>query len=153
MSDPLPDAGVDAMILDRMTNTLVILQAKHASKDRAEVIAALRALCESRSDATVVIVEGETEAVAIEKYLAGLERTSLGSSRAREVRAGATAQRVARILIRHEQTADANSGVPASSAAKTIAKLLTDPAVDQLLTMNPAEADPEYEDGECDRAP
>ncbi len=112
MNDSPPDACIDAMILNRMTDTLVILQAKHASKDRARVLAALRALCEARSDAPLVIVEGETEAAAVEKYLADLERTSLGTTGARVVRAGATARRVAEILIRNEQAAVSPAASP-----------------------------------------
>jgi hypothetical protein len=35
------DGGIDAVILDRMTNTLTILQCKKYTLDRAEMITAL----------------------------------------------------------------------------------------------------------------
>ena len=74
-------------ILDRMRDTLVILQAKHADADRAKVLAALVAICNA-ADAPVIIVEGATEEAAVRQYLAALERASLETPRVCVVRAG-----------------------------------------------------------------
>ena len=102
-TDPQPDAGIDVTILDRMTDTLIILQVKSASIDRGKMIATLQDIRRQHPGAAqVLLVEGETEARVVREYLLALERTSLGAPDARRTRARATATRVANILIRHQ---------------------------------------------------
>ena len=74
---PPPDTGIDAAILDRMTDTLIILQAKSATTDRSKMIAALQALRGRHPDAQVILVEGESDARVIRECLHSIERTSL----------------------------------------------------------------------------
>ena len=107
---PPPDTGIDAAILDRMTDTLIILQAKSATTDRGKVIAALQALRGRHPDAQVILVEGESDARVIRECLQSIERTSLGTPGARQTRAKATAERVADILLRHQELPESNDG-------------------------------------------
>jgi uncharacterized protein YidB (DUF937 family) len=101
---PSPDTGIDGAILDRMTDTLIILQAKCASSGRGKVIAALQAIRRQYPDgAQVLLVEGDSDARLVREWLAAIERTSLGTPGARRVRVGATAGRVADILARHRE--------------------------------------------------
>lgn len=107
-TDPSPATGIDAAILDRMTDTLVILQAKSASIDRGKMIAALQAIRRQLpADAQLTFVEGESDAHIVREYLLAIERTSLGAPDARRARTSATAGRVADILIRHRESVDA----------------------------------------------
>jgi uncharacterized protein (TIGR02391 family) len=105
-SGHLPDTGIDGAILNRMADTLIILQARSASPDRGKTIAALEAIRDQYPAGTrVLIVEGESEERMVREWLAALERTSLGTPDARQARARATAGRVAGILARHQDDA------------------------------------------------
>ena len=108
---PPHDTGIDAAILDRMTDTLIILQAKSATTDRGKMIAALQALRGRHPDAQVILVESESDARVIRECLQSIERTSLGTPSARRTRAKATADRIADILIRHQELPESNDGV------------------------------------------
>lgn len=112
---PPPDTGIDAAILDRMTDTLIILQAKSATTDRSKMIAALQALRGRHPDAQVILVEGESDARVIRECLQSIERTSLGTPGARQTRAKATAERVADILLRHQELPESTSDQPVIS--------------------------------------
>jgi hypothetical protein len=101
------DTGIDATILDRMTDTLVILQAKSASIDRGRMIAALQAVRQLPADAQLLLVEGESDAHIVREYLLAIERTSLGTPDARRARTKATAGRVADILLRQRESVNA----------------------------------------------
>lgn len=107
---PPLDAGIDAAILDRMTDTLIILQAKSATADRSKMIAALQALRGRHPDALVILVEGESDAHVIRECLQFIEQTSLGTPGARRTRAKATAERVAGILLRHQELPEITDG-------------------------------------------
>jgi len=108
---PPHDTGIDAAILDRMTDTLIILQAKSATTDRGKMIAALQTLRGRHPDAQVILVESESDARVIRECLQSIERTSLGTPSARRTRAKATADRIADILIRHQELPESNDGV------------------------------------------
>jgi hypothetical protein len=136
MTTSRPGPGIDAAILDRMTDTLAILQAKDATPARARYLAIMEKLREIQAEATgrgitnmsaakladaidaavladrdrdaeacAIPIEGHTTAEVI-RNLAALERTSLGTPGARQVRARVTARRVADILTRHEHHPD-----------------------------------------------
>ena len=99
---PPPDMGIDAVILDRMTNTLMILQCKRYTRDRAKMIASLKAVrdrCDPDTRMTLV-VEGEIDERWVRKFLANLNRTSIGADEVYVARANASARRVADILGR-----------------------------------------------------
>ena len=85
MSDSPADTGIDAAILDRMRDTLVILQAKHADEDRAEVLTDLTAIREActrlPAGATVILVEGASEEAAVCTTWPPLSRHLLGAPR------------------------------------------------------------------------
>jgi hypothetical protein len=107
-TDPSSATGIDVAILDRMTDTLVILQAKSASIDRGRMIAALQAIRRQLPpDAQLLLVEGESDARIVCDYLLAIERTSLGAPDVRRARTRATAGRVADILLRHRESVDA----------------------------------------------
>ena len=81
-TDPSPATDIDAAILDRMTDTLVILQAKSTSVDRGRMVAALQAIRRQLpADAQLLLVEGEPDAQIVREYLLAIERTSLGAPR------------------------------------------------------------------------
>jgi hypothetical protein len=95
------DHGIDGVILDRMTDTLMILQCKHHTEDRAAMITALKTIRDrDDQDTTVIVVEGETEELAVRRFLATLNRTSIGAGEVYVARANASARRVADILGR-----------------------------------------------------
>jgi hypothetical protein len=99
--DKALDHGIDAVILDRMTDTLMILQCKHPTEDRAAMIAALKAVRDrDGQDTMVIVVEGETDERAVRQFLATLNRTSIGADEVYVARANASARRVADILGR-----------------------------------------------------
>jgi hypothetical protein len=98
------DDGLDAVILDRMTDTLTILQCKRFTKDRASMIAALKAV-RDKADAdvkVVIVVEGKSEELVVRQFLATLNQSSIGAVEVYVARANASAQRVADILDRAE---------------------------------------------------
>jgi hypothetical protein len=94
--------GIDAVILDRMTNTLMILQCKQYTQDRAKMIAALKAVRDQSDPDTrmVIVVEGESDERWVRQFLATLNRTSIGDNEVYVARANASARRVADILGR-----------------------------------------------------
>lgn len=93
--------GIDAVILDRMTDTLMILQCKQPTEDRAAMIAALKAVRDrDDQDMSVIVVEGETDERWVRQFLATLNRTSIGADEIYVARANASARRVADILGR-----------------------------------------------------
>ena len=96
------DGGSDAVILDRMTDTLMILQCKQFTKDRASMIDALKAV-RDRVDANVnvvIVVEGKSEELAVRQFLGTLDQSSIGAVEVYVARASASARRVADILGR-----------------------------------------------------
>lgn len=97
--DEAADSGIDAVILDRMTNTLTILQCKEYTLDRAEMITALQAV-RDRDAKVIVVVEGETDERWVRQFLDNLNRTSIGAPEVYMARANASARRVADILSR-----------------------------------------------------
>jgi hypothetical protein len=99
--DEALDDGIDAVMLDRMTNTLMILQWKQPTEERAAMITALRAV-RDRDDQgmSVIVVEGETDEREVRQFLASLNRTSIGADEVHMTRANASAHRVADILGR-----------------------------------------------------
>lgn len=93
--------GIDAVILDRMTDTFMILQCKQPTEARAAMIAALKAVRDrDDQDMSVIVVEGETEERWIRHFLATMNRTSIGAPEVYVARANASARRVADILGR-----------------------------------------------------
>jgi hypothetical protein len=100
--DEAPDTGIDAVILDRMTSTLMILQCKRYTQDRAKMIASLKAVrdrCGPDLRVTLV-VEGESDERWVRQFLATLSRTSIGADEVYVALANASARRVADILGR-----------------------------------------------------
>lgn len=94
--------GIDAVILDRMTNTLTILQCKQYTQGRAKMIAALKAVRDQSDPGTrmIIVVEGESDERWVRQFLATLNRTSIGDDEVYVARANASARRVADILSR-----------------------------------------------------
>jgi RNA polymerase sigma factor (sigma-70 family) len=72
------------------------------------VIAALQALRGRHPGAQVILVESESDARVIRECLQSIERTSLGTPGARRTRAKAAADRIADILIRHQELPESN---------------------------------------------
>jgi Asp/Glu/hydantoin racemase len=99
--DETLDHGIDAVILDRMTDTLMILQCKHPTEDRAAMIAALKAVRDHDDQGVkVIVVEGESDERLVRQFLDKLNRTSIGTDEVYVARANASARRVADILGR-----------------------------------------------------
>lgn len=99
--DEAPDAGIDAVILDRMTNTLMILQCKQYTEDRAAMITALEAVRDKcPQDVKMIVIEKPPGTGSVRQFLATLSRTSIGAPETYAARANASARRVADILDR-----------------------------------------------------
>jgi 16S rRNA G1207 methylase RsmC len=96
------DGGIDAVILDRMTDTLMILQCKQPTEDRAAMIAALKAVRDKADEDVklIIVVEGKTDERGVQQFLATLNRTSIGANDVYVARANASARRVADVLGR-----------------------------------------------------
>jgi len=120
VSESSPQEIIDIPALDRITEVLQIRDADSPDDARAAVISDLwqvrNMLVHGGDVKRVLVTEGSTDArvARLLSELAQLEMTSLGTTSARDVRARATADRVAEILLRHENYRADGANVPAA---------------------------------------
>ena len=125
MNELDPRGILDIATLERIGEELRLRDAADPDPRRTEVIDDLRAIRNmlAHGQGTVKDAAQEARLAGLLQELGGLELTSLGTTGARLIRAGATAGRVAGILDRHDQVRGAGSRSDAAGGEPSLLRI------------------------------